>query len=194
MRRTFRRNSVGFRVRKLLPNNRGCPAQSLRHEENLLTPENPRRPATKKRRGSRCNAHQSAKSFGFSPQSRKPIVKTALSYLDRARAYVKKMPDAISGADGSGATFAVACKLVELDCRRITHGRCCLEYNQRCQPQWSERELRHKLDDAFRRANPRHMDFVPRASYSKPKVRIDPAIAVENFLKGFRCALFSACC
>jgi hypothetical protein len=116
-------------------------------------------------------------------------VKTALSYLDRARAYVKKMPDAISGADGSGATFAVACKLVEFGLSSNDAWPLLLEYNQRCQPQWSERELRHKLDDAFRRANPR-TDFVPRASYSKPKVKIDPAIAVENFLKGFRC---SAC-
>jgi hypothetical protein len=99
------------------------------------------------------------------------------------------MPDAISGADGSGATFAVACKLVEFGLSSNDAWPLLLEYNQRCQPQWSERELRHKLDDAFRRANPR-TDFVPRASYSKPKVKIDPAIAVENFLKGFRC---SAC-
>ncbi|MGA2870723.1 MAG: hypothetical protein ABSF34_16370, partial [Verrucomicrobiota bacterium] len=62
--------------------------------------------------------------------------------------------------------------------------------NQRCDPVWSERELQHKLEDAFRHANPRK-DFVSRASYSqfprKAKVKIDPATVVEKFLQGFRC-------
>jgi hypothetical protein len=120
-------------------------------------------------------------------------MKTAFQSIDRARTYVEKMPDAVSGADGHGATFAVACKLVEFGLSPDDAWMLLLEYNQRCQPQWSEHELRHKLDDAFRRANP-HMGFVPRASNfrfdDKPKVKIDPAIAVENFLKGFRC---SAC-
>jgi hypothetical protein len=113
--------------------------------------------------------------------------------IDRARTYIAKMPGGISGNDGSGATFAVACKLVEFGLSPNDAWPLLLEYNQRCQPQWSERDLKHKLDDAFRCASPR-TDFVPRASYSKPdyklKVKIDPANAVENFLKGFRC---SAC-
>jgi hypothetical protein len=116
-----------------------------------------------------------------------------LPIIDRARAYVEKKPGGVSGADGSGATFAVACKLVEFGLSPDDAWVLLLEYNQRCQPQWSERELRHKLEDAFRRASPR-TGFVQRASHfktdHKPKVKIDPANAVENFLKGFRC---SAC-
>ena len=100
------------------------------------------------------------------------------------------MPDAISGANGSGATFAVACKLAEFGLSRDDAWMLLLEFNQRCHPQWSERELQHKLDDAFRRANPR-AGFVPRTSHfgfdRKPKVKIDPATAVENFLSGFQC-------
>jgi hypothetical protein len=68
-----------------------------------------------------------------------------------------------------------------------------LEYNQRCQPRWSERELQHKLNDAYRRAMPR-TDFSTcnsRYQFTRaPKVKIDPALAVENYLNGFRC---SAC-
>jgi hypothetical protein len=110
--------------------------------------------------------------------------------VDRARAYVEKMAGAISGNDGSGKTFAVACKLVEFGLSPDEAWALLLEFNQRCQPQWSERELRHKMDDAFRRANPR-AEFVSRASrfrFSRtPKVKIDPATATENFLRGFRC-------
>jgi hypothetical protein len=120
-------------------------------------------------------------------------VKTALSNLDRARTYIAKMPGAISGAAGHDATFAVACKLVGFGLSPDEAWLLLLEYNQRCVPPWSEGELQHKLDDAFRRAFPR-TGFVQRASHfktdHKPKVKIDPAIAVENFLKGFRC---SAC-
>ena len=110
--------------------------------------------------------------------------------IDRVRAYVEKMPGGISGANGSGATFAVACKLVEFGLSPDDAWALLLEYNQRCQPQWSEHELRHKLEDAFRRANPRH-DFNSRASRYRfdrtPKAKIDPATAVENFLHGFKC-------
>jgi hypothetical protein len=115
---------------------------------------------------------------------------SAFPSIDRARAYVAAIPRAVSGADGSGATFAVACKLVKFGLSPDDAWRLLLEYNQRCQPQWSERELRHKLEDAFRRTSPR-TDFVSRASHfrfdRKPKVKIDPANAIENFLKGFRC-------
>jgi hypothetical protein len=114
----------------------------------------------------------------------------AISVFDRARAYVEKMPGAISGADGSGATFAVACKLVEFGLSPDDAWTLLLEYSQRCQPQWSERELRHKMEDAFRRASPR-TDSIRRTSHfrfdRKPKVKIDPATAVENFLRGFKC-------
>jgi hypothetical protein len=114
----------------------------------------------------------------------------AVSSIDRARAYLAAIPGAVSGAGGHNQTFAVACKLVEFGLSPDEAWSLLAEYNQRCAPTWSERELRHKLEDAFRRANPR-ADFISRASHfrfdSKPKVKIDPAMAVENFLCGFRC-------
>lgn len=120
-------------------------------------------------------------------------MKTAFPSIDRARAYVAAIPGAVSGAGGHDQTFSVVCSLVRFGLSPDEAWPLLLEYNQRCQPQWSERELRHKLDDAFRRANPR-TDFTSRGSHyrftSTPKVKIDPATEVENLLKGFRC---SAC-
>ena len=69
--------------------------------------------------------------------------------VERARAYVAKMETAISGQGGHAATFAVARKLVqdfalpEPDAWMLL-----CEYNQRCQPPWTERELRHKMQSA----------------------------------------------
>ncbi len=69
--------------------------------------------------------------------------------LRRARAYVARMPAAISGQGGHMATLDVALALVrgfalvDSDVYRIL-----AEYNQRCEPPWNEKELRHKLADA----------------------------------------------
>ena len=69
--------------------------------------------------------------------------------VERARAYVSKMPAAISGQGGHEATFRVAIALVKgfsldtgtaLDLLR--------EYNARCEPPWSEKELLHKIESA----------------------------------------------
>jgi hypothetical protein len=77
----------------------------------------------------------------------------------RARAYITAMPAAISGQHGHHATFAVAKKLVH-DFGMSEHDAwpVLLDYNSRCQPPWSERELRHKLTSACnltRAASPR---------------------------------------
>lgn len=67
----------------------------------------------------------------------------------RARKYVAKMPPAVAGNSGHAATFAVARKLVadfalaDNDAWNVL-----LDYNTRCQPPWSERELAHKLEQA----------------------------------------------
>jgi len=69
--------------------------------------------------------------------------------VERARAYVSKMPAAISGQGGHEATFRVAIALAKgfsldagtaLDLLR--------DFNARCDPPWSEKELIHKIEDA----------------------------------------------
>ena len=69
--------------------------------------------------------------------------------LDRAAAYVARIPAAVSGEGGHDQTFAVACSLAHgfalppADALPILLG-----CGARCQPPWSKEELRHKLADA----------------------------------------------
>jgi hypothetical protein len=70
---------------------------------------------------------------------------------ERARKYLRKMEPAISGRGGHDQTFKAACKIgpgfdlpLEVAYRLLW-----TEYNPRCEPPWSEAELRHKLDDAY---------------------------------------------
>lgn len=68
----------------------------------------------------------------------------------RARAYLRKMPEAISGQQGHAALWAAARKLVaDFDLDADTAYRLLVsEYNPRCRPPWSEKELRHKVKQA----------------------------------------------
>jgi hypothetical protein len=73
--------------------------------------------------------------------------------LRRAEAYLDRIPPAISGAGGHSQTYAAATAMVHgfgLDADtalRLLVDR----YNPRCEPPWTEKELRHKVDDAASR-------------------------------------------
>ena len=126
-------------------------------------------------------------------------MKALASPVERARLYVEQIPGAVSGDGGHNQTFSVACALIhgfaldEADALTIL-----CEYNSRCSPPWTERELIHKLQSAStaRHDKPRGhlMNDGATRSYS-PKVtqrpvappKLDPCTAVENFLDGFRC-------
>ena len=68
----------------------------------------------------------------------------------RAAAYLDRIPAAISGSGGHSQTYAAATAMVHgfgLDAEtafRLLADR----YNPRCEPPWSEKELRHKVTDA----------------------------------------------
>lgn len=78
-----------------------------------------------------------------------PVVR--VDGLARARAYLAQMPPAISGSGGHAKTFDAVCRIVERVTSEEDAWTVLCEYNERCQPPWSERELRHKLDDALSR-------------------------------------------
>src|SRR5574338_949605 len=89
--------------------------------------------------------------------------------VKRARAYIDRMPAAISGSRGHDATFAVARKLVQdFSLGEGEAWSLLLEYNQRCQPPWNEKELRHKLESA-KKAHTR----IPIAD--RPRIRAVPS-------------------
>jgi hypothetical protein len=79
----------------------------------------------------------------------KPASAVAQSKIDRARAWLRNTPGAVTGQNGHGRTFAVATALIhgfELnagDAETLFH-----EYNAKCMPPWKPHELAHKLDQA----------------------------------------------
>ena len=119
------------------------------------------------------------------------------SPVDRARAYLSKVPPAISGQRGHTQTFAAACAIVhgfalpEGEALKLLR-----EYNNRCRPLWTEKELRHKIKSArtARHQTPRghllNSDYLrssPRTvTASKPQHPPDFVAAVKAYLGSFR--------
>ena len=83
--------------------------------------------------------------------------------IEAARAYIRKIPGAISGNGGHNVTFKVARVLVR-DFALSEHDAMTLfqEWNETCEPPWSESELRHKLHDASKLDNPVGSKLRPR--------------------------------
>jgi hypothetical protein len=72
------------------------------------------------------------------------------SPLTRAKAYLSHCGPAISGQGGHNTTFRIACRLIkgfhlpEEQALQLLLS----EFNPRCQPPWTEQELRHKVHQA----------------------------------------------
>jgi putative DNA primase/helicase len=72
-----------------------------------------------------------------------------ISLRERIERYIDACPPAISGQNGHDQTFRAACILVQgFDLSPEDAFSFLVRYNQRCEPPWTERELRHKLTDA----------------------------------------------
>jgi hypothetical protein len=68
---------------------------------------------------------------------------------ERARRYVDRMPPAIAGQGGDALTYRLCCRLVRgFDLSDIDAFGILGEWNARCQPPWSHRELLDKLKNA----------------------------------------------
>ena len=91
----------------------------------------------------------SACSRGMSRSSR-------LSTIERARKYLERMPASVSGSGGHNAAFHAACVLVlGFGLNKSEALVLMSEFNHRCQPPWSERELEHKINSADKQAGER---------------------------------------
>lgn len=101
--------------------------------------------------------------------------------VERAAKYVAKMPAAVSGDNGHAATYHVACVLCKgFELTTDQAMSILLEYNQRCDPPWSEHELQHKIDDAakasgasgyLRNAKPERWDSISIPSHQPVKAK-----------------------
>lgn len=103
----------------------------------------------------------------------KPVM--LIDKVERAKRYLDKMEPAISGSKGHDACIRAACKMVlgfDLDTETafslLSNG-----YNSRCQPPWSEKELRHKVESAD--------SFTTERGYllSVPRFEIDSPLGVD---------------
>ncbi|MBN8597945.1 MAG: DUF3987 domain-containing protein [Planctomycetes bacterium] len=98
--------------------------------------------------------------------------------LRRAAAYLDRIPPAISGSGGHSQTYAAATAMVHgfgLD-PDAAFNLLWDRYNPRCQPPWSEKELRHKLSDAASKPHDRPYGWLRDAG---------PAEAIDVDLSGF---------
>lgn len=79
----------------------------------------------------------------------KKSAKSGSSPLDRCRGYLDKVPGAVSGESGHDWTFHAACIAVIDFSLSIEDSLPLLqEWNQKCEPPWSDSELMHKLESA----------------------------------------------
>ena len=72
-----------------------------------------------------------------------------ISIIDRAGRYLARIPGAVSGEGGHNQTFKAACILIHGF--NLGQGEAFLllaEWNKSCQPPWSDKELRHKIESA----------------------------------------------
>lgn len=92
--------------------------------------------------------------------------------MERARRYIAKAQPSISGSGGHNAAFYVACVLV-LGFGLSTDESLALmrEWNQACQPPWSERELAHKVAQAEKQPGERnYLRDVPQSRWNTVNV------------------------
>lgn len=112
------------------------------------------------------------------PGAPPPDFRSVSAVIDRARRYVSKMPPAISKQGGHNQTFRVACVLVlGFELTQDEAMAVLSEYNLRCQPPWSERELLHKVQSAsqqpgergyLRNTSPERWLSIPIPTYKSP--------------------------
>lgn len=121
--------------------------------------------------------------------------------IDRARAYLSKVPPAVSGSGGHNATFHAACILILGFVLSADESLgLLLEWNRTCEPPWSESELRHKIDGAMqqtgergylRNVSPQNFASVKVPHYKAPPPKPEPVVttlrdAANKYLNSIR--------
>lgn len=96
-------------------------------------------------------------------------VSTAADAVTRARRYLAALPPAIAGQHGDLATFQACCRVARGFLLNDEDALCALrEWNARCEPSWTERELAQKVRHA------RRYGREPLGHLLRPSVRSHP--------------------
>ena len=125
----------------------------------------------------------------------------AISIEERAIRYAEATPGAVSGANGHNQTFSLTSTLVHGFCLdgEVALSILKTHYNPKCDPQWSDKELVHKIDSAIKSPPPKPRGWLlesternqvrptrpPNRRKEKPK--IDALANVQKFIGDFRC-------
>ena len=125
----------------------------------------------------------------------------AISIEERAIRYAEATPGAVSGANGHNQTFSLTSTLVHGFCLdgEVALSILKTHYNPKCDPQWSDKELVHKIDSAIKSPPPKHRGWLlnsaernnvrstrlPNRKVEPPKV--DPLANINKFIGDFRC-------
>jgi hypothetical protein len=102
--------------------------------------------------------------------------------IERARRYLATIPGAVSRQGGHNRTFYVACVLViRFDLTPDQAFPLLAEWNQKCDPPWSEYDLRRKLAEADKQPGPRgeKLNAERAEPTSAPAVAVDPPTPVD---------------
>jgi hypothetical protein len=91
--------------------------------------------------------HIAAADSPGAPKARRPLAAT--TPVERARSFLQRVDPAVSGQRGDLLTFRVCCRIVRgFDLSDDQAMNALTEWNARCQPPWSEHELRQKVMNA----------------------------------------------
>ncbi|MCW5757974.1 MAG: bifunctional DNA primase/polymerase [Phycisphaeraceae bacterium] len=110
------------------------------------------------------------------PMSSAPALTTPHDNAERrAAAYLDAMPPAIAGSGGHNQTYAAATALVHgfALAPDVALHLLATRYNPRCQPPWSERELRHKIDQAASKPHERPRGWLLEAGRGEQGAHVD---------------------
>jgi len=123
----------------------------------------------------------------FTPANRVNGFYDDSSVIERARKYIAKLPGAVSGQGGHNAAFHVACVLIlGFGLNKNAAIELFREYNQLCQPPWSDREVLHKIDSASKQAGERNYlrNVIPEnwaavkvPKYVAPRPKSEPRVS-----------------
>jgi len=85
--------------------------------------------------------------------------------ISGARAYLAKLPAAVAGQGGHPATYRAASILANgFDLPWSDAWSLLQEFNLRCSPPWSEKDLRHKLNDAYVKPHERQKGWITKGT------------------------------
>lgn len=122
----------------------------------------------------------------------KPAATPSGDMFRRMRNWLNKAAPAVSGEGGHNTAMAVASKVVAQGLSEDEEWVLLVEWNQRCKPPWSERELRHKHEEAKRVGKGTPLEDRPAPRLSVVRGDAQPTETVDESWKAHLLWLYSS--